>query len=332
MVVLPATFTGSPRYMEQNYQDAMTMVRKYGKPDLFITMTCNPNWPEIKENLKPGQEVTDRPDIAVRVFKQKVDELVHLLNKGKIFGKVRAYVYTIEFQKRGLPHVHLLLTLESDHKLRNSDSVDAFISAEIPDKNEFPVLYEKAVKHMLHGPCGPRCEKEGKCSKKFPKKYLEKTDINVDGYPNYKRSNNGVTVEKSGHTFDNRHVVPYNPVLLMIMDCHINVEVVASIKSIKYAFKYIFKGHDRAAIKIDDQNLILDYDECNSFSDNRYIGVYEACWRLLEFPIHGRSHSILRLPIHLPNADCNLEIDANDENALDEAQKRKQMLNVRIKK
>lgn len=43
VVILPSTFTGSPRYMMQNYQDTMTMVRKFGKPDLFITMTCNPN-------------------------------------------------------------------------------------------------------------------------------------------------------------------------------------------------------------------------------------------------------------------------------------------------
>ncbi len=43
MVVLPATFAGSPRHMNQLYQDSMALVKKFGKPDLFITMTCNPN-------------------------------------------------------------------------------------------------------------------------------------------------------------------------------------------------------------------------------------------------------------------------------------------------
>jgi hypothetical protein len=53
MFILPSSFSGNPRTMQQNYQDAMSIVRKNGKPDLFITMTCNPEWPEIKENLKP---------------------------------------------------------------------------------------------------------------------------------------------------------------------------------------------------------------------------------------------------------------------------------------
>ena len=53
IVILPSTFVGSPRYMTQNYQDAMAIVRMKGKPDLFITMTCNPNWCEIRDNLLP---------------------------------------------------------------------------------------------------------------------------------------------------------------------------------------------------------------------------------------------------------------------------------------
>ncbi|CAE1250270.1 unnamed protein product [Acanthosepion pharaonis] len=42
MCILPATFTGSPRYMHARTQDAMIYVRKYGRPDLFVTFTCNP--------------------------------------------------------------------------------------------------------------------------------------------------------------------------------------------------------------------------------------------------------------------------------------------------
>ncbi|XP_058789586.1 uncharacterized protein LOC131663282 [Phymastichus coffea] len=46
---------GSPRHMQQNYQDAMAIVGKTGKPDIFLTMTCNPRWKEIQENLLPIQ-------------------------------------------------------------------------------------------------------------------------------------------------------------------------------------------------------------------------------------------------------------------------------------
>ena len=73
MVVLPSTFIGSPRNMMQLYQDSMAIVGKFGKPDLFIKMTCNPQWREIRENVLQTQNAADRPDIVGRVFALKVD-------------------------------------------------------------------------------------------------------------------------------------------------------------------------------------------------------------------------------------------------------------------
>ena len=52
LVILPSIFQGSPLYMQQNNQDATAIVRKFGRPDLFITFTCNPTWPEIKSRCK----------------------------------------------------------------------------------------------------------------------------------------------------------------------------------------------------------------------------------------------------------------------------------------
>lgn len=74
-IVLPSSFPGSPRAMIQDFQDAMAIVAKYGKPDLFQTITCNPGWREIKENLEPGQTASDRPDLIARVFKLKISQL-----------------------------------------------------------------------------------------------------------------------------------------------------------------------------------------------------------------------------------------------------------------
>ena len=98
-VILPSSFTGGPRYMHERQQDAMTYVRKYGHPDLFITMTTNPNWPEIRNNLLPGQEPLDRPDLVARVFRLKVKKLLEMLTKEMIFGKPRAWLYSTEWQK-----------------------------------------------------------------------------------------------------------------------------------------------------------------------------------------------------------------------------------------
>jgi len=71
-ILLPSSFAGGDRHMTQLYQDAMSIVRTYGKPDLFITFTCNPAWPEIQAELLPHQKPNDRPDLIARVFKQKL--------------------------------------------------------------------------------------------------------------------------------------------------------------------------------------------------------------------------------------------------------------------
>jgi hypothetical protein len=81
LIILPSSFQGSPRYMQQNYQDAMAMVRKFGRPDLFITFTCNPTWPEIVNALQGRERPENRPDIVVRVFKIKLSELLNDLKK-----------------------------------------------------------------------------------------------------------------------------------------------------------------------------------------------------------------------------------------------------------
>ncbi|GBP38710.1 hypothetical protein EVAR_42915_1 [Eumeta japonica] len=70
LTILPSTYIGSPRHMHEYAQDAMTYVRNYGTPDLFITVTCNPKWTEIERELEPGQKPQDRHDIIARVFQQ----------------------------------------------------------------------------------------------------------------------------------------------------------------------------------------------------------------------------------------------------------------------
>ena len=89
-IILPPTVYGSPRFYTECLQNAMVIVRKYGKPDLFITFTCNPKWNEIQSGLNQGEKYTDRPDLCVRVFKLKTDELMNDLIKKEILGKVRA--------------------------------------------------------------------------------------------------------------------------------------------------------------------------------------------------------------------------------------------------
>ena len=178
--ILPSSFTGGPRSMEQNYQDAMAGCRVHGKPDLFITITTNPNWPEILNELGPGQSPQDRPDLIARVFRLKLKTLMDDILKNHVLGVPVAHVYVIEFQKRGLPHAHILIVLREKDKIITPEQVNAIVSAEIPDKNEHPKAYETVTNCLMHGPCGPqfpnaRCMKLGRCSKGFPKEFKEET-------------------------------------------------------------------------------------------------------------------------------------------------------------
>ena len=97
MLILPSNFIGSQRFLKQNYIDSMSIVNRYGKPDLFITMTCNPNWKEISENLEHNETAIDRPDIVVKVFHPKVQEFKELVIKRGVSGKCIAYTYVIKF-------------------------------------------------------------------------------------------------------------------------------------------------------------------------------------------------------------------------------------------
>jgi hypothetical protein len=90
-VVMPSSYVGGPRFMDQLYFDGMAICSKVGFPDLFITFTCNPNWPEIQRLLSPlRQKAPDRPDIVSRVFKLKFDQLLSDLTKKGMLGKVLA--------------------------------------------------------------------------------------------------------------------------------------------------------------------------------------------------------------------------------------------------
>ncbi|XP_049378107.1 uncharacterized protein LOC125842861 [Solanum stenotomum] len=228
-VLLPGSFIGGPRDMRRCYMDAMALVQKFRRPDLFITMTCNPEWIEIQQALLPGQLPQDRPNLVTRVFRAKLQDLKDQIFKKEIFGTIAAHVFVVEFQKRGLPHIHLLLIFKEGNKIRSADEYDRYISAEILDSDTHPELSALVVRHMIHGPCGEKrktspCMKDGQCKFHYPRAFNNKTIQEKDGYPIYKRRNDGKTSEVREMKMNNQWVVPYNPYLLMRYNCHINVE------------------------------------------------------------------------------------------------------------
>ncbi|KAL8122773.1 hypothetical protein AgCh_010953 [Apium graveolens] len=115
-----------------------------GHPDVFLTMTCNPLWDEILEMMKllHGCSPRDSPDIIARVFHLKLEQLLDDIKKKNYFGTCIGVMYVVEFQKRGLPHVHMLIWLDRESKMNLASNVDKFVSVEIPDPLTDPVGYD----------------------------------------------------------------------------------------------------------------------------------------------------------------------------------------------
>ncbi|XP_027095918.1 uncharacterized protein [Coffea arabica] len=304
-MILPASFIGGPRDMRRRYLDAMSLVQKYGKSDIFLTMTCNPMWKEIQDNLQFKEKPQDRPDLLSRVFRAKFEMLKAKLLDRKIFGEVAACVYVIEFQKRGFPHTHLLLILRPQFKLLNPKSYDRIVSAELPDPKQFPHLYYFVLKHMVHGPCGDMgrnspCMKNGSCKNHYPKNFYEHTTHAEDSYPYYMRRDNGRKITVCRFELDNRWIIPYNPYLLALFDCHMNVEICSTLKLVKYLYKYVFKGHDLISFKIISDDSRADVDEIKEFQQGRWISPPEAFWRIFEFRLNEMTPAVYTLQVHLP--------------------------------
>lgn len=166
-----------------------------------------------------------------------LEEFMDDLLEKHVFGKPIAYSFATEFQKRGLPHVHVVVTLRAEDKFHDPRRIDNVICAEIPDRNVNPKLYELVSTLHMHGPhlphsqCMENVAPGHRCNKGFPKDFCEESLFVDNSYPEYRRTNNGRTVLKTiapGETIelDNRWVVPYCPKMLL-----------------KYRLKYIFNKY-----------------------------------------------------------------------------------------
>jgi hypothetical protein len=133
-VILPSSFTSGPCFIQKCLQDALALLRIYNGSDLFITFTANPAWIEIAEALLPGQCPSNRPNIITHVFHLKVASLLDDIMNKAAFREALAYVYTVEYQKCGLPHIHLIVFLHPNACFSTPECIDQFISTEFPDE------------------------------------------------------------------------------------------------------------------------------------------------------------------------------------------------------
>jgi Helitron helicase-like domain at N-terminus len=124
------------------------MLRVLYKLVLFVTMTCNLSWKEIKDELLINQKACDRPDIVARGCSMKLAGFKDDIVEHNCFDGCKGDLHTIEFQKRGLPHSHILLLLDPEDTPQETEDYDRFVCTKITDRQSQPMLYDIAIQRL----------------------------------------------------------------------------------------------------------------------------------------------------------------------------------------
>jgi len=293
-IYLPAIVPGSFKYQQRFYHDALYMASQIGNPHLFITMTANPNWPEVKALLRPGENQSTRLDVINRVFDLKRRELLKIVGgRDVLFHGHRGFkgvVWVVEYQLCGLPHLHMAVTLNSSFSLEDPQTqlrlMDEIISARYPEDNFDLDLVRTFMVH--NDPC-KSCLRKNKwsgvmeCRFHYPKTENDCARIDRRGYPLYRRGPGDLLV------------VPHNLLTLRRLVCHTNYEWTFNCACIAYLFKYFTKGNDSAGAKISDA-----VNEIVAFRKARVMTCTESVSRIFNFDANYRKPTVVLCKFALP--------------------------------
>ena len=166
---------GTPVYWEKTTKDLFAMIRQLGTPTFFCTFSAAEfRWPEVIEAIKrqQGEQVDfesldwtvkceilrSNPVTCMRLFDKRVEALFRdlLLSNAQPLGKVIDFFYRVEFQHRGSPHIHAMLWVDGAPELDVCDDqtvcdfVDRYISAQLPDPETQPELFQKVSEVQKH--------------------------------------------------------------------------------------------------------------------------------------------------------------------------------------
>ena len=231
------------------------MTMRYGRsPFIIVSMTCNPNWQEIRAHIPSDSHWTNCMDVVTRVFVQKFDALVDVIVGQRLFGPVLGHVHQIELLPRALPRANMLIVLGTT--LLTSQLIDSVICAEVPNPTTQPELHTIVSKFMIHKPCdtapSARCRQfigNSSCIQRYPHKKTDHTSIQGGPYPQYQRRCR-YSVQDADRSISDEWVIPYNPTLMLLFNCHIHVELAASSKSCSRALEYVSAVREAATNSI----------------------------------------------------------------------------------
>ena len=182
IIILFFTHVDSSRYIKIKKQNALTLIRIYDKSIFFVTFICNSNWKKIKKNLLTNVFVVNCFDFVARIFQLKLKKLIKNFIKRYVLKKTKAHIYVIEFQKRDLFYVHILIIVVFENNV-NTANVDKTVKTIISDLKKNKKLYDLILKHIIYKNClknaNAVCYNENdNCIKFFFKSLNEIIDLN----------------------------------------------------------------------------------------------------------------------------------------------------------
>uniref|UniRef100_A0A914HUU8 ATP-dependent DNA helicase n=1 Tax=Globodera rostochiensis TaxID=31243 RepID=A0A914HUU8_GLORO len=257
---------------------------------------------------------TDRFDMWMRVWTSKVQQFRNDLYENKFFGTILGSGESMEFQGRGGPHAHIVAQSDLD---AIPEVIQEYIWAHIPslpDKDDdTPIAnMHREIRELIHlqlhrcadSWCGPRDANYGRCKKQFPAPFSNLTILRPDRPALYFRpspADGGAQIQIGNIIYDNSHVVPFNPFILLKYRVHHNVLFAYGNKAnIKYALKYPFKGPGHCYVECKEESGKINIDEPAQYAKMNFRGSTEAYALIMSQPFARLSHHVVKLNIHLP--------------------------------
>ena len=272
---VPSTIPGSPSWHSRNYSKLLAMVKEYGHPSFFLTLTVDEKESsatrfEEVEALEfimtscygegRGSRWTSLPTFCSRLFHHRLWQLMdnHILGGAEIYGKVLHYFIRYEHQGRGSLHAHIILWVDEADAERVGNEIVAAIpgvwdeeaqeykSPEHFEEHNHPevVRYFNLVKNKMQHTCltdGCLKKNPGRCQYGFPfqpNAEATKFDNNKDQWVYYRPRQ------------ADKWTVPHHPVGLCLWGAHSCLEKVSSGELARYLLKYATKCSPTGTINI----------------------------------------------------------------------------------
>jgi hypothetical protein len=304
---IPSSLTDSNEYWKEVATKCFTISTQFGAPTFFLTFTMNPYWADFQALKRSDGQYSDS-SMAALVFKSKIFALMKFIRSRKILGTVSAFVWRIEYQRRGLPHAHVLFW--SDYNTADVGAVEEVVNVHFPKDSPFlgdqelVLDFRNLIKtYQLHTH-SPRCRTAtGACRYGYPHPAHEKSTIVGHSY---------VFARSEGE----ENIVPHNPEILAAFRCHHCLEVIHSDQCIGYVLKYCSKNSDDGEVSLNhvlyEGRPVRPGEKLEHFAATRISSACECFAGICGFWRHHIKPAVEVLNIHLEGQKIVWACDQRD--------------------